>query len=58
MKRIALAAAASLMLATSATAGGIAFSFPTLTFAPTSDVTVSKDCLTTNITATTCSLQQ
>ena len=58
MKRIVLATATSLLLATSATAGGIAFSFPTLTFPPAADVTVSKDCLSTSATTAACIPQE
>lgn len=58
MKRIALMTATTLMLATSASAGGFAFSLPNLSFPPASDVTVGKDCLPTNTTSGVCVLQE
>ena len=58
MKRIALAAVTAALLATSATAGGITFSLPNLTFPPASDTTVMKDCLVTDATTVDCIPQE
>lgn len=57
MKRIAFAAATSVMIATSATAGSFSFSLPNLDFAPTNDVTVAKDCLPTTGAIAVCTPQ-
>ncbi|WP_187292536.1 hypothetical protein [Octadecabacter antarcticus] len=58
MKRIALITATTLMLATSATAGGITFSLPNLSFPPTADVTVNKDCLSPDAATGLCIVQE
>ncbi len=58
MKRIALTTAAALMLATSASAGGFAFSLPSLDFPEPADVTVSKDCLPQDAAASVCIVQE
>jgi len=58
MKRIVLAAAATVMLATMAGASSITFSIPNLTFPPSPDVTVTKDCVTPEATSGVCLTQE
>lgn len=58
MKRIALMTATTLMLATSASAGGFSFSLPNLSFPPAADVTMGKECLPTNTTSGVCLPQE
>ncbi len=58
MKRIALIAATSLMLATSANAGGLSFSLPNLSYPTAADVTVAKDCLPQDVTSGLCTPQE
>ncbi len=58
MKRIALVTATTLMLATSATAGGITFSLPNLWFPPASDITVNKDCASVDALTGLCIAQE
>ena len=58
MKHIAFITATSLLLASAATAGGISFSLPNLTFPTAADVTVAKDCIATNATADVCIPQE
>lgn len=54
MKSIVLATATTLIIATSASASGMTFSLPNLTFPPADTVTVTKDCLSLDTTAPTC----
>ena len=58
MKNIALAALTSVLLASSATAGGITFSLPNLTFPPVPETTVTKDCQSFDVTNGVCSEQE
>ncbi|AKS44676.1 hypothetical protein SAMN05444287_2410 [Octadecabacter temperatus] len=58
MKNVALSALVSVMLASSAAAGGISFSLPNLTFPPVSETTVSKDCQSFDVTNDACSEQE
>ncbi|SMX40044.1 hypothetical protein [Octadecabacter ascidiaceicola] len=44
MKNVTLAAVTSVLLASSASAGGISFSLPNLTFPPVSEPVVTQDC--------------
>ena len=57
MKNLVLAALTTAALASSASAGGISFSLPNLSFPPAQDVTVEKDCLP-NTAATDACLPQ
>ncbi|MCF2871713.1 hypothetical protein L0664_11605 [Octadecabacter sp. G9-8] len=54
MKNLFLAALTTVALGSAAHAGSITFSIPNLTFPPTSDVTVGKDCLPQTATPATC----
>lgn len=58
MKRLVLAAATVLALASSASAGGMAFSLPNLWFPSSDDVTVSKSCLSSDAASTVCAPQE
>lgn len=58
MKNLALAALTTALLASSAAAGGISFSLPSLTFPPVPETTVSKDCQSLNATESTCTGQE
>lgn len=58
MKRIALIATTSLMFATAASAGGITFSLPNLSFPTAADATVAKDCMPQGVTLGLCTPQE
>ena len=57
MNRILLAAATTVLLATSAGAGQITFSLPNLTFPPHDGATVTKSCLESGAMAGLCAPQ-
>jgi hypothetical protein len=46
------------LLASSASAGGISFSLPNLTFPPVSETTVTKDCQSFDVTDSVCAEQE
>lgn len=58
MTRTLLATALTVMLATSATAGGMSISLPNLWFPETPDVTVTKDCLPSATASSECDAQK
>ena len=58
MKNITVAAITSVLLASSAAAGGISFSLPNLTFPPESESTVTKGCQSFDVTETACTEQE
>lgn len=58
MKNIALAALTSVLLASSAAAGGISFSLPNLTFPPAPETTVTQDCQSFDVTESACTEQE
>ena len=58
MKHFVLTAIASVFLASSATAGGISFSLPNLTFPPVSETTVAKGCQSVDVTTNACIEQE
>lgn len=58
MKNIALAALTSVIFASTASAGGISFSLPNLTFPPASESTVTQDCQSFDVTENACIKQE
>ena len=58
MKNLTLAALTSALLASSAAAGGIAFSLPNLTFPTAPETIVTKDCQSFDVTETVCTEQE
>ena len=58
MKQTLLAALMTAALTASATAGGMAFYVPNLTFPPTDNIVVSEDCLTQTDATQTCIPQE
>lgn len=58
MKNLFAATLATLVLSTAATAGGVSFSLPNLSFPAEEIVTVGKDCLAPNATSTGCMTQE
>ena len=54
MKNLILASLTTLALASAASAGSITFSIPNLSFPPTQDVTVAKDCLPNSAATDVC----
>lgn len=54
MKNLLLAALATVALGSAASAGSITFSLPNLSYPPSSDVTVAKDCMPDSNTINAC----